>query len=204
MDKVLSKAKYVVSKANEYGSVTPMKLQKLLYYMKVWGLVAGYDLVEADFEKWDHGPINRDVYQHFKSYGRSAIPKEDTLPPFRGEKKAVADFIITCYAQYDALTLSSMAHKEDPWREADPNQVISETAMVGYYENQQFSLNFPFDPENGPFYPVDSDTDRGFTLDMNDSDAESVRVYDSYNKFVEQMSQASSEYQSKWKDKFIA
>ena len=63
---------YIIGRAQAYGDVTPMKLQKILYYVKAWSLVDGHPLVHADFEKWDYGPVNRQLWKQFN--GSAPIP----------------------------------------------------------------------------------------------------------------------------------
>lgn len=66
-------------------SVTPKKLQKLLYYLYAWGLVfLNEDLDDLNdkvfsgkFEAWVHGPVNRDIYEKYRSYGGNLIKISD-------------------------------------------------------------------------------------------------------------------------------
>lgn len=195
-------AQYLVNECSRYGPVTPLKLQKLLYYVKAWGTVAGKKLVPGSFEKWDYGPANPEVYSTFKQHGRDPIPKH-ACPSPRGKKKQLVDFISICYAQYDAVTLSRMTHKEEPWRETPSNAVISEDLMRDYYSNHPFARNFPFNPNEGPFYPVGSGTEYGFTLDMNESEAERITTYDSFSEYLSHIQRATDEY-NEWRDSFLA
>ena len=52
---------YILATYADY-KITPLKLQKLLYYAKVWGIVAGEELYQGEFKKWTHGPVNTEVY----------------------------------------------------------------------------------------------------------------------------------------------
>ncbi len=66
-------------------SVTPKKLQKLLYYLYAWGLVFLNEDIDdlsdkvfsGEFEAWVHGPVNRDVYERYKPYGGNLIKIPD-------------------------------------------------------------------------------------------------------------------------------
>ena len=57
-------------------SMTHKKLQKLCYYAKAWYL-ALYDenLVMEPFEAWVHGAVQPELYQKYKPYGFSYIPR---------------------------------------------------------------------------------------------------------------------------------
>ena len=123
---VLHLAQYLVNTLapTSAGGITPLKLQKLLYYVKAWGLVAGHPLVPVPLRRWKLGPVNPDVYDAFKVYGREPIPYTEAVEEPQGEAKRLVDFIGTCYNPFSALTLSAMTHKEAPWLETAPDEVI--------------------------------------------------------------------------------
>ena len=198
MPSVIGAADYLVHRCSRFGPVTPLKLQKLLYYVKAWGTVVGVELVPGDFERWDYGPANPSVYNKFKKYGREPIPRQSN-PNIPEDKKELIDFIGISYAQYDAITLSKMTHKEKPWRKTSPNEVISKEIMKKYYSKHPFARNIPFDMEDGPFYPVGSDSDYGFTLDMAEDEAERVTRYKSFSEYLENRQEAADEY-DEWKE----
>lgn len=195
MDNTLNVAYYVLSK---YDNVTPLKLQKLLYYLKAWGLVAGENLFEGEFEKWTHGPVNAEVYHKFKDFKSDAIAFSkgiEFIAPFKGEEKTIADFILDCYAQYSAVTLSAMSHADLPWKNTQAGQVISEKSLLSYYSSLPFAKNFPFDADKKPFYPVPTDTHYAYIFDMNSKDAASAQVYPSYKEYKAKQKAASEELQ---------
>ena len=193
---VLHLAQYLVNTLapTSAGGITPLKLQKLLYYVKAWGLVAGHPLVPVPFRRWKLGPVNPDVYDAFKVYGREPIPYTEAVEEPQGEAKRLVDFIGTCYNPFSALTLSAMTHKEAPWLETAPDEVIPEPLMQAYYREQPFALNFPFDPDREPFYPVQSDFSHAFTMDMDRQSKEALVTYASYNAYREHLGRASDEF----------
>lgn len=186
---------YAIGKAQTYGDVTPMKLQKLLYYVKVWSLVDGHPLVQADFKKWEYGPVNPSLWKHFRKYGDAPIPlqSEVSAQSPAGYSKRLADFILSCYGPFSALSLSAMTHKEAPWRETPKDAVISEEAMYAYYSTQWFAKNFPLDTGDGTFYSVQSDFQHSFQLDMNVQDAKVAATYESYESYLKQLREAREE-----------
>lgn len=198
MPGTLSVAYYIVNiQARNGAKITPMKLQKLLYYVKAWGLVAGIPLFSGVFKKWEYGPVNEYVYRAFKGFKGDPIPVQATNQqgePKR-EKKKLIDFITQCYGQYDAFALSAMTHKEDPWLLTQPNAVIQNGLIKSYYSNQPFAKNFPFDPVNHPFYPLQSDLSSAFTMDMSVEDAEKVTVYPSYQDYLNHLKRANGDFE---------
>lgn len=56
--------------------VTPMKLQKLLYYVCVkYAKETGEIPISEPFEVWQYGPVVPSVYQEFKSFRSAGINK---------------------------------------------------------------------------------------------------------------------------------
>ena len=197
MSSLLDTAKYIVNTQAAAGkAVTPMKLQKLLFYVKAWGLVAGKKLAKGHFRKWEYGPVNTTVYSAFKSYGAQPIPQQPVEASHAptGEEKEFIDFIVTCYGQFNAYSLSAMTHNEEPWQLTATNEIIKNDLIKAYYSKQPFAKNFPFDPENNPFYPLQSDLSAAFTMDMGDDEAASVTMYSSYNAYLKHLQQASGEF----------
>jgi uncharacterized phage-associated protein len=194
-------AQYLVNSFGHVpGGVTPMKLQKLLYYVKAWSVVDGEDIVDGSFSKWKHGPVNREVYEHFKGYGRQPI-QPVALGPDQHPKllmRSFTDFIGHSYARFPAITLSKMTHDERPWHEAEPGEEISVSAMKEFYSSQPFAQNLPFDPVGKPYVAVESPMDRAFTLDMSTEDARLVNVYSSYQDYVDRLSSAGYAKSEDW------
>ncbi|MDR1098359.1 MAG: DUF4065 domain-containing protein, partial [Tannerella sp.] len=64
-------AKYVIAKSDNVGDlITNKKLQKILYYIKAWGVVYFDEgVIDDDFEAWIHGPVCPSVYQEYKHFG---------------------------------------------------------------------------------------------------------------------------------------
>ena len=56
---------------NQKGdSVSPKKLQKLLYYIEAWHLVhIGVPLIDEEFQAWVHGPVLPSLYHQLKEFG---------------------------------------------------------------------------------------------------------------------------------------
>jgi len=195
-------AYYVLS---EYDGITPLKLQKLLYYLKAWGLVASKNLFDGKFEKWTHGPVNAEVYRMFKDFKGDTIklPTEFKFKePFSGEQKITADFILDCYSQYSAITLSAMSHADMPWKNTQPGKAITDKSLVSYYSSLPFAKNFPFDPDNKPFYSVPTDIHYAYIFDMSKKDAVSAQVFPSYKEYKAKQRIASSELQKILKKHF--
>ncbi len=191
MSTIFQIADYIVGQYSGYaGGITPLKLQKLLYYLKAWGVVAGVPVVHENFLKWQYGPVNEDIYKKYKKCGASQIPSPDMKMKTVDHKEFV-DFVLESYAPYSALTLSALTHKEDPWVETAPQQVIKESLMKSFYKKQHFANNFPLKP-GGPYYPVLTDMYYSFIMDMDLTKAKPP-VYPSFEDYKQKTSQAKAD-----------
>ncbi|MBW7888202.1 MAG: DUF4065 domain-containing protein [Bacteroidetes bacterium] len=185
--KPIETAHYILQ---HYSNISPMKLQKLLYYVKVWGIVSKEYTFNGTFEKWKHGPVNNEVYQEFKKFGSKNISINFSQPDSLNiNKKELIDLILELYTPYTALTLSAMTHQDAPWQETRLNSVITDKSIYSYYSKLPFAKNFPFDPEK-LFYPVQSDLHYAFIFDMNAGDADAASVFPSYNEYKQYITTA--------------
>jgi uncharacterized phage-associated protein len=188
------------------GGVSPLKVQKLLYYVKAWSLVDGADLVDGRFERWPHGPVNREVYEHFRGHGRNAI-QPMTLSPGeepQGAARDFVDFIGHSYARFPAIALSKMTHEEAPWKQTSSGAVIAEALMRSFYAEQPFAQNIPFDPVRNPYVPVEGHMDRALTFDMGEADARRASTFASYEAYLERLHRAGFASEDEWLNGLLA
>ncbi len=192
-------ANYILA-TNPDHSITPLKLQKLAYYTKVWTLVAGIPIINATFKKWEYGPVNTAIFHAYKQYGSSPIPspaEKDGQLIVKSSSKNLIHFIIDNYINYSAFELSAMTHNDPPWINTPHNQAISDQALITYYTTQPFAKNFSNGvPANGLFHVLQTESWHAFTLDMLPNDVKSMETYPSYNDYRSQSQQAGQEFES--------
>ena len=172
------------------GGITPLKVQKLVYYVKAWDEVGGPSkVVQGRFEKWPHGPVNRQVYRHFKEQGYTREPiQPENLGSFEptGELQEFIEFIGASYARFPAVTLSVMTHREDPWKLTADGAVIPVALMRSFYGKQSFAENLPFDPSS-TYRTVQSDLGKAFTMDLSPSDEARATTYPTFGAYLAQI-----------------
>lgn len=131
-------AKYFVKKAKveEDKKLTPLKLQKLLYYAQGWYL-ANFDkpLFDDKIQAWKYGPAVMNVYQYFKSYGSNSLSQYDNpmeeIPDIDDERtKRFLDKVWTVYKKYYASDLVSATHNEQPWVDTREDKKLSENSEL--------------------------------------------------------------------------
>lgn len=118
----LDVAKWFLSKQ----SMSPKKLQKLLYYAYSWVLTLTNDsaddienkLFENNFEAWVHGPVLRDIYNEYREYGYRKIPQTNCGITFSDDINDILRQVWEVYGNYTADELESLTHQESPWKNA--------------------------------------------------------------------------------------
>jgi uncharacterized phage-associated protein len=129
--------------AREHGDVlTPLKLQKLVYYAQAWHLaLKGKPLFDEKIEAWIHGPVVRSVFTRFKKYSWRPIDRAVKQPSLSGNVKKFLCEIFSVYGGFSAWDLERMTHKETPWLNArvglavdqEGTQEISRSDMKEFY-----------------------------------------------------------------------
>lgn len=99
-------------------SPSPMKLQKLCYYAQAYALAEGWELFPDDFQAWQHGPVVPDMYHQYKRLTWRPIPDEFKPPELDAPVLEHLEEIVAAYGRYDGAALSTMTHRETPWRAA--------------------------------------------------------------------------------------
>jgi uncharacterized phage-associated protein len=111
-------ASYLLSKSREVciGSITPLKLQKLLYYSQAWSLVLRKKrLFREDLEAWIHGPVVPHVYQIFKRYGFLELLSPFSTESLELDETRILDEVLKTYGMRSAKFLENLSHSEYPW-----------------------------------------------------------------------------------------
>lgn len=134
-------------------SMSPKKLQKLLYYAYSWTLTLQNDdldsldnrLFDNRFEAWVHGPVMPEVYREFRSFGYSDITRQESQTiKFDDEIEDVLNQVWEEYGHYTGNQLESITHQESPWINARKgysplercNNLIKDEDIFKYYIQQ--------------------------------------------------------------------
>ncbi|MGB0560732.1 MAG: Panacea domain-containing protein [Spirulinaceae cyanobacterium] len=104
----------------DFGDViTPLKLQKLLYYAEAWSQVLlDQELFAEQIQAWAHGPVVPEVYEEFKDYGWRPIEPVDVELDLDSDTEEVLNQVLSAYGERFAKTLEKMTHSDQPWIKA--------------------------------------------------------------------------------------
>lgn len=135
----LDVAAYILQRT---GTVTAMKLQKLVYYAQAWSLVREEKLLFPErIEAWANGPVCPTLYaSHRGEFEVSTIATGDASK-LTGDAKTTVDVVIEAYGKFAGYELSEMTHREAPWVDARAGLAAGErgtaeipsAAMAEYY-----------------------------------------------------------------------
>ncbi len=148
-------AEYVLQ---NYGSMSHLKLQKLLYYVEALHL-AYFDisLIDDEFQAWLHGPVSRRLYDAVK--GHSILyteveyvnkggknPTEVIKQSLTQEQFELISDVLNEYSKLSSSQLETLTHEETPWIEARRGipsgdrceNIISKDTMKSFYKKELF------------------------------------------------------------------
>ena len=107
------------------GEVSPLALQKLLYFIQGVSLALyNKPMFEEDCRAWLHGPVYPEVYEFLRDfqYDPAGDPRfallEGKSDGLSGEEKKVIDLVIHTFGIYSGKTLENITHREIPWLQA--------------------------------------------------------------------------------------
>ena len=139
MPNVFDVAAYILRRN---GTITAMKLQKLVYYSQAWSLVwDDKPLFPEEIQAWANGPVVPVLYDwHRGSYNVTSCPKGDH-ESLATEQVATVESVLAFYGDKTSQWLSDLTHSEDPWRDARKglapsergNHEITHASMAEYY-----------------------------------------------------------------------
>ena len=103
---------------NKCEDITPLALQKLLYYVQgFYYAFVNQFIFDENCEAWVHGPVFRDVYFKYREYRFDPISVSETPDDLSltVSEKAIIDSVIKNLSCYSGKVLESFTHAETPW-----------------------------------------------------------------------------------------
>jgi uncharacterized phage-associated protein len=152
----------------EGEAMTPMRLQKLLYYCQGWHLAwYGQPLFAERIEAWRHGPVVPVVYAEPWGRGNDPIPDDGQPINLSEVQRKAIEQVWNHFEKFSACGLREATHAEKPWKDhyhPDANERCSEEIPVA--ELQQF-FEAEYEKQTGDRPPYLDDTDEGVPLTLD-------------------------------------
>ena len=147
---------YFTNRAIDQGfPFTIMQALKLTYIAQGFhlSLKGGDPFFEEDVFAWEHGPVIKDLYFHFKdqlvsdnSYMIKNKQPSDSFSLFRDMQKQILYVVFNKYGILSGWDLSELTHKEGtPWAityNQSPNSIISKDLIKRHFEKIITPLSF--------------------------------------------------------------
>jgi uncharacterized phage-associated protein len=126
--------------------MTHLKLQKLAFYC--YGAAVAHrvdaELGELTFEPWNHGPVNRSIWQRYRKWGRAELPAlaVSEARSYSWPLTVVLGDTVDVYGRMSAWALRCESHLEQPWVDAHSAQsgVIEPEALREHFQ-QKFAVD---------------------------------------------------------------
>lgn len=162
-DKIDDVIKYLLNKCVD---VTPLSLQKLLYYAQSFNKVFFREfLFSNDCEAWVHGPVYRKIYNKYSSFGYNTIEEdtdEFTDINLSDSETQLLDSIVDNLGCYSGKVLEKMTHTETPWLKTREglgeniacNRIIEKDLIEEYFEKIRCKYNM-INPSDIKDYSID-------------------------------------------------
>jgi len=131
-------ARCLLARAHEEDELlSHLKLQKLLYFCQGFTLaMTGKPLFSEAIVAWEHGPVVREVWDEYRTFGGHGIDRPADVPIVEPTVDDTLDDVWNAYGQFSAWRLREISHATPPWRDVPRNSVISLDAMQQYFTTQ--------------------------------------------------------------------
>ncbi len=140
------------AKEGRLRDLTPMKLQKLLFFAQSWHLKIKNNeaLLDEYFCRWQYGPVIPSLYHEFKNYGSFPITDfgvyverngndlnliQPIIPDTDIHSWSLIDRIIEVYGPYNGAQLSNITHQPNTaWaKTGDPDGGVITNDQLAQY-----------------------------------------------------------------------
>lgn len=121
--------------------ITPLKLQKLVYFAHGWYLgFTGEPLLNEGIQAWEYGPVIPSLYHDFKEFGNNPITRY-AGGSCHGQKlsqellaaRSLIERVWAVYSKFTASQLSALSHEANgPWQ-----QVVARMERGPFQKNAQ-------------------------------------------------------------------
>ena len=129
-----------VAKNKGVNDLTPMKIQKLMYFAQFFYLKNFEDgvLIDDNFVRWRFGPVIPSLYYQLRSYGSGAFrdyiriltPKDEAIVFMMSDDDFISwyflDQVFDKFGHLDGISLSALTHRENSsWSNGEIDTVIT-------------------------------------------------------------------------------
>ena len=115
---VIKNSEYIIDYYNRKDKeITNLELQKLIYFLEAIYMVSTDEeyLFEEQFTAWNFGPVNLEIYNHYKRFGRIPIELENEVN-INSQNLKYIENLYELFKDFNATQLVNLSHsKGSPW-----------------------------------------------------------------------------------------
>lgn len=121
--------------------VTPLKLQKLLYFAEAASLsLFDKKLFKENVEAWKYGPVVSTIYHQYKDHLNTSLVNPSGEYTKITDPKAISIIkgVWELFGRYSAGELVGITHNHAPWKDTyreDENRIITSEVLRDYYKS---------------------------------------------------------------------
>ena len=136
-------AAYVVKTAGDFGDdITPLRLQKILYYIQgAFLALKGEPAFSDEILAWKHGPAIHSVYSEYKKYGGDSIISNANYSSISESDQLFIKETYNRYRTFSTTQLINKTHDEPPWANSTENDVITTESIRSFFANIVYNEN---------------------------------------------------------------
>ena len=113
------------------GPVSPLKLQKLVYYAQAWSLALDEEpLFEESIEAWKNGPVVRNLLEHTRNQDHVTSINSGDPSQIDEELQDTVTAVIIYYGGKSGEILQHLTHHDDPWIDARQKAQASKASSI--------------------------------------------------------------------------
>lgn len=141
---IFENAKYIIKFFNENNKdITNLMLEKLLYFLEaIYMAITDEDkLYEEEFYAFEFGPVNKSIYQKFKSFGKYPIKISTEKININKVNKKYIEFLYDIFKDFTPFDLVTLSHsKGSPWYEINEkyNNNIPKNVVIEKEETKKW------------------------------------------------------------------
>ena len=123
------------------GPVSPLKLQKLVYYAQAWSLALdGEPIFEESIEAWKNGPVVRNLLENTRNqYSVNSI-NSGNPSQIDDDLRDTITAVIVYYGEKSGEMLQNLTHHEDPWIDTRHKAQANKKSSIDEKDKEVISL----------------------------------------------------------------
>ena len=123
----------------QFGKLSKIKLQKLLYFCQAWHLGKfKKTLFDADFYAWEKGPVVVELHNSMH-HSDKVVPNfiaNANIDNLSDNDKIYIDSILDIYGDMDKDELVELTYNDICWKSSKKDELISKNSIQNCYENK--------------------------------------------------------------------